>query len=272
MATTVPHIKNPLTIIAIFAGVAETGGTLILPHISELNQHTYINFLMAFPFFLTTIFFLILYFKHKVLYAPSDYQDENHFVNMTTKQTIQYSSPLSKAKTSTLQPSGSLTPHDSNNSDLVDINQEADSPILANQLNLMCPLINRLINNSPPATRINELSRLVALLHISFINERNYRQIFGSQIKLLKKIDQQRKVTQSEAEAIYAETKAANHELYDRFSITLGNWISFLVDTNSNVNSNLCKREADGGLSLTPSGYGFLLFMSETNLIAEKPL
>src|SRR5690606_32026444 len=36
---------------------------------------------MLFPVFLVGTFFLTLNFNHRVLYAPSDYRDENNFVN-----------------------------------------------------------------------------------------------------------------------------------------------------------------------------------------------
>jgi hypothetical protein len=74
------HIKNPLTVISMFAGIAEISGTLILPFIEANNQHTYIWFLMIFPTLLVVIFFLTLNFNHEVLYAPSDYRNENNFL------------------------------------------------------------------------------------------------------------------------------------------------------------------------------------------------
>jgi len=50
-------VKNPLSVIAIFAGVAEISGTSVLPFISEENQRLYIWFLMSFPFTLVLLFF-----------------------------------------------------------------------------------------------------------------------------------------------------------------------------------------------------------------------
>lgn len=63
-------IKNPLTIIAIFAGIVEIGSNTVLPFLTAENQSTYIWFLMVFPFVLVLIFFFILYTRHHVLYAP----------------------------------------------------------------------------------------------------------------------------------------------------------------------------------------------------------
>lgn len=81
MVEKIGHIKNPLTVIAIFAAIAEISGTTVLPFIEADNQNIYIWFLMFFPIFLVGIFFLTLNFNHRVLYAPSDYKDEKNFVN-----------------------------------------------------------------------------------------------------------------------------------------------------------------------------------------------
>lgn len=81
MVEKIGHIKNPLTVIAIFAAISEISGTTVLPFIEADNQSIYIWFLMFFPIFLVGIFFLTLNFNHRVLYAPSDYKDEKNFVN-----------------------------------------------------------------------------------------------------------------------------------------------------------------------------------------------
>ncbi len=73
-------VKNPLSVIAIFAGIAEISGTAILPFISSENQSAYIWFLMSFPFALIIFFFATLNFNHKALYAPSDYNSDESFL------------------------------------------------------------------------------------------------------------------------------------------------------------------------------------------------
>lgn len=88
MTKQISTIKNPLTVIAIFAGIAEVSGSAVLPFISETNQQTYIWFLMLFPFALITLFFMILNWNHKVLYAPSDFEDEDNFVNILQKSSV----------------------------------------------------------------------------------------------------------------------------------------------------------------------------------------
>lgn len=78
-------VKNPLSVIGIFAGISEIGGTAILPFISDENQTLYIWFLMLFPVSLTTLFFATLNWNPKVLYAPSDFQSDESFLRNTNR-------------------------------------------------------------------------------------------------------------------------------------------------------------------------------------------
>lgn len=80
MLEKIAPVKNPLTIIAIFAGIAEVSGAVVLPFLSEGNQWIFIWFLMGFPTLLVILFFWTLLRNHKVLYAPSDYVNEEHFM------------------------------------------------------------------------------------------------------------------------------------------------------------------------------------------------
>ena len=79
---TTSAVKNPLTVIAIFAGLAEVAGTVVLPFVAETNQLTYIWFLMVFPTLLVLLFFLTLNKNPKVLYAPSDFRDESNYMKI----------------------------------------------------------------------------------------------------------------------------------------------------------------------------------------------
>lgn len=82
MTEKITHIKNPLTVIAIFAGLAEVSGTAILPLIAPEIQKTYAWFLMAFPIILVTLFFITLWVKHHVLYAPTDFRSDESFTGL----------------------------------------------------------------------------------------------------------------------------------------------------------------------------------------------
>lgn len=89
MLESIKKISNPLTIIAIFAGLAEVSGTVVLPFLKEDSQSLYVWFLMVFPTLLILLFFLTLNFNYKVLYAPSDFKDEDNFLKLFGKPTAE---------------------------------------------------------------------------------------------------------------------------------------------------------------------------------------
>lgn len=73
-------VSNPLTIIAIFAGLAETLATVALIQLPFKLQLLFIYFVMAFPASIVIFFFVVLYFKNNVLYAPSDFPEPAHYL------------------------------------------------------------------------------------------------------------------------------------------------------------------------------------------------
>ncbi|MGO4184680.1 hypothetical protein AB4Z45_32820 [Paenibacillus sp. MCAF9] len=75
-------VQNPLTIIAIFAGIAELAGTGVLIGLPIELQKTFMWFVMLFPVILVLSFFLVLIFKNNVLYAPSDFSNDQHYVDL----------------------------------------------------------------------------------------------------------------------------------------------------------------------------------------------
>lgn len=82
MIESVKTISNPLTIIAIFAALAEIAGTVALKIVTPELQVTFIWFVMIFPVILVLLFFITLNFNPKVLYAPSDFRNEENFLNV----------------------------------------------------------------------------------------------------------------------------------------------------------------------------------------------
>jgi len=74
-------VSNPLTIIAIFAALAEVAGTAALASVNKELQQVFVWFVMGFPVLLVILFFATLNFNPKVLYAPSDFRDEENFLN-----------------------------------------------------------------------------------------------------------------------------------------------------------------------------------------------
>ncbi|SCW76992.1 hypothetical protein SAMN02927900_04747 [Rhizobium mongolense subsp. loessense] len=79
------HVKNPLSVVAIFACFAEVSGTAILPFLGKETQDIYVWFLMTFPTLLVVLFFAVLNWNHTVLYAPSDFKDETNWLTLLVK-------------------------------------------------------------------------------------------------------------------------------------------------------------------------------------------
>ncbi|WP_339486711.1 hypothetical protein [Pseudomonas sp. EL_65y_Pfl2_R95] len=79
-------VSNPLTIIAIFAGLAEALATIALLGLPNELQEIFIYFVMAFPSLIVILFFVVLYFNNNVLYAPGDYQDPEHYLKINSAE------------------------------------------------------------------------------------------------------------------------------------------------------------------------------------------
>lgn len=75
-------VRNPLTLIAVFAGVAEVAATVALPQLPESTQAVFVWFVMLFPSLLVVLFFIVLWNRHHVLYAPSDFKEDDSFVKI----------------------------------------------------------------------------------------------------------------------------------------------------------------------------------------------
>ncbi|WP_302173713.1 winged helix-turn-helix domain-containing protein [uncultured Hydrogenophaga sp.] len=76
----VAKVSNPLTVIAIFAGVAEGFAAVALIQLPTEIQRTFVWFVMAFPILLVGAFFLTLITNSKVLYAPSDFTSDESYL------------------------------------------------------------------------------------------------------------------------------------------------------------------------------------------------
>jgi hypothetical protein len=75
-------IVNPITVIAIFATLSETSAVATLPFLDDEERGVYLWFLITFPFYLLLLFFATLNFNYRALYAPSDYEKGEHFIEV----------------------------------------------------------------------------------------------------------------------------------------------------------------------------------------------
>lgn len=82
MLEKIGKVSNPLTIIAIFAALAEVAGTVAISVVNDKLQFTFVWFVMLFPVLLVVLFFLTLNFNRKVLYGPSDFKNQEHFIHI----------------------------------------------------------------------------------------------------------------------------------------------------------------------------------------------
>jgi tetratricopeptide (TPR) repeat protein len=79
--------NNPLGIIAVFVFFIEAITTVSLSFLQEHHDllKMIIIFIIVFPSFIALMFFSILIFKREILFAPSDYKDEDNFMQIITK-------------------------------------------------------------------------------------------------------------------------------------------------------------------------------------------
>lgn len=71
--------SNPLTVIAIFAALAEVNATVSIGLVDKDLQQIFLWFVILFPTLLVILFFLTLNYNTEVIYAPSDYKDDKSF-------------------------------------------------------------------------------------------------------------------------------------------------------------------------------------------------
>lgn len=80
MTENIKRINNPLTIIAIFAALAEVNATIAIGLVAPSLHSIFIWFVMGFPTLLVILFFITLNYNTKVMYSPSDFKDDKTFV------------------------------------------------------------------------------------------------------------------------------------------------------------------------------------------------
>lgn len=82
------YANNPLSLITIFASLAEISLICSLKFIDSELQYIFIWFVVGFPILLVLLFFIVLIVRPTSLYAPSDYKDEQNFmISMQSSKT-----------------------------------------------------------------------------------------------------------------------------------------------------------------------------------------
>ena len=81
-------VRNPLSLIAIFAGLAEVSAAAAFPHIEPTVQSTFVWFVMLFPTYLVSIFFLTLWRRPYILFGPSDFRTDEGWLSLYPGLTV----------------------------------------------------------------------------------------------------------------------------------------------------------------------------------------
>jgi hypothetical protein len=94
-------IRNPLTLLAVFSGLAEVAASIALTHLPLSIQQIYVWFVMAFPLCLVVPFFWFLWFRPENLYAPGDFrQDPIHLTRRRVRSPASNQKPKQKKEPS----------------------------------------------------------------------------------------------------------------------------------------------------------------------------
>lgn len=74
------HVGNPLTLIAVFAGLSEAVSAAALPFVEGAGQTPLIWFVILFPSALVLMFFVTLWTTPNRLYGPADFRTDEGFM------------------------------------------------------------------------------------------------------------------------------------------------------------------------------------------------
>lgn len=84
MIEKIKKVSNPLTIIAFFAALAEVNGTIVFNLVPAELKELFLWFIISFPVLLVVLFFFTLNFNPRVIYAPSDFNNEDNYMKALT--------------------------------------------------------------------------------------------------------------------------------------------------------------------------------------------
>ena len=83
------RFSNPLSVIALFAGLAEAFAAYALIKLPGGTQEIFVYFVMGFPILLVLLFFATLNWNYNALYAPGDFADQRMYLeSMKLKESI----------------------------------------------------------------------------------------------------------------------------------------------------------------------------------------
>lgn len=98
MAEQRSYVGNPLTLMAIFAGLSESVGAAVLPLADAAAQEKLVWFVILFPTVLMALFFLTLWTNAKLLYGAQDLDTDEARLQLLGVTPISVSPILEAAK------------------------------------------------------------------------------------------------------------------------------------------------------------------------------
>jgi len=243
--------RNPLGIIALFILLVYGFACLVLgitgASLETTERQPLVWFLVIFPIIVLCAFYRLVARHHRKLYAPSDFQDESHFLGELAETLVarQPRAAASPEQVETLLRAG-----------------DGSAVVLRNEEVITQDLISRGLYNDSEAERV--LVRQLAIAQAGLWFERTYYMIFGSQIRLLKNLNEKKQSINDDFVANYFSVIQQRYP--DEFSSwTPEQYIVFLL------NSSLIEKTVLG-YAITPEGSEFLVEMTRRGLAEGKGL
>ncbi len=243
--------RNPLGIIALFILLVYgfacivlgiTGSTLL-----PLERQLLVGFLVFFPVIVLIVFYCLVAKHHRKLYAPSDYQDESHFLAERGEALV------------ARQPGAAETPED-----VEALLRAGDGSVVVqrNEEVIIKDLTARGLYSDSEPERV--LVRQLAVAQASLWFERTYNMIFGSQIRLLRNLNETKQPISDGFVAQYFSV------IQQRYSDELSSWtheqyLEFML-------ASTLIEKTEAGYVITSEGYEFLIEMTRRGLAEGKGL
>lgn len=246
--------KNPLGIIALFIVLVYSFACLLFGFSAEKLIHEekmpIIYFVIFFPIAILGLFGWLVAKHHNKLYAPSDFKDDNSFLQTVNQTNLSFTTINTIKK-----------------EDIEDLlNYGADFEIVAENENTIKALLkSRNITNNFEDTVIKLLIRQLAASQGLVWFEKTYNLIFGSQLELLLKgLNHTDFIIDKDfIENIFQKTKEFNNEILKDWN--LENYLNFLYASELIVEKNKI-------VYLTQRGNEFLKMMNNSNYSKNKIL
>lgn len=95
--------KNPIGVIGIFLVLTEAIASIVIvnSNLNDFQNTILVIFVVLFPCLVLLVFYLLVTKHHKKLYSPSDYKDEQNFVNTYNSNTQKNESVITNKETMT---------------------------------------------------------------------------------------------------------------------------------------------------------------------------